>query len=159
MFQVVGKIIGFHGLKGELKVYPLVDEFQDFNELRINGNIYKLESFRYHKNLVLLKLSGIVDLTHAESIFKEKNIEIEAELRDLIWQGDDLKGMSLVDSSTELGLVTSFIDKPQALLVVKLNSNNRELLVPFVDEYIIEVDTAKGIIHACIPDDLLELAS
>ncbi len=170
MRRVVAKLIGFHGIKGELKLYPLVDDiavFEQFTELHIGGTRYELLSWREHKSMVLVMVAGIIDLTHAEKLFNPKSQEIliEANLKEDLNPGEhyieDLKGMSLVDSETGelIGEVKTCTEGAQMILVVRLATANKELLVPFVDEYIIEIDAASRTIRARISSDLLELAS
>ncbi len=169
MLRVIAKLIGFHGLKGELKLQPLIDDVSDFSSIEsvtINGIAYKLDSYREHKNFVLLKVTGIDDLTAAEKLFSPHGNEIlvYAELSEQLAPGefylDDLKGMSMIDSETglELGTVEDCTDGLQTLLVVKLKADGRELLVPLVAEYIMNVDTASRVVRARITADLLELA-
>ncbi len=189
--RVVAKLIGFHGIKGELKLYPLVDDlgvFDGFKQLHVilnevkdphaaaqeGGSFalraqddYDLLSWREHKGMVLVMLKGIKDLTHAEQLFQPKlrEIYVEAELEEQLEAGEhyieDLKGMTLLDAETGqvLGKVKTCAEGAQLILVVSLASANKELLVPYVAEYIIEVDAVARTIRARITDDLLELAS
>ena len=69
----VGKIVNTSGLKGLLKVSPLTDDITRFEDLE---TIYiqkakeliefKIQDVKYNKNMVLLKLEGIDDITEAE---------------------------------------------------------------------------------------------
>ncbi len=46
-FLAVGEIINTHGIKGEVKVYPLTDDMKD---LKIKRSIYR---WRGKKNIIL----------------------------------------------------------------------------------------------------------
>ena len=55
----VGKIVNTHGLKGEVKVIPLTDDMRRFDDLDfvlINGKEVKIESCKYQKDRVIIKL-------------------------------------------------------------------------------------------------------
>ena len=78
----VGKIVNTHGVKGEIKVIPTTDDPKRFKKLknifveRKKLETYDIESVRYHKNFVLLKLKGIEDINTAE-LLKGSVIKID----------------------------------------------------------------------------------
>jgi 16S rRNA processing protein RimM len=60
------KIINTHGIKGEVKIYPLTDDVKRFDKLKFvffkRGDLYEkvnVQGVKYFKNLVILKLEGI----------------------------------------------------------------------------------------------------
>ena len=69
----VGQIVNTFGIKGFVKVKPFTDELTRFEELK-NVFIYQrgkmleveIEEVNYQKEMVLLKLKGIDDMTEAE---------------------------------------------------------------------------------------------
>ena len=75
-FIDVGQIVNTHGLRGEVKVNPRTDAPEVFEVFEIlcteDGKEYKVESVRYQKNCVLLKLSGVNNMTEAEKILAEE---------------------------------------------------------------------------------------
>jgi len=61
-FLQVGKIVNTHGIKGEVKVVPLTDDPQRYDELKwvYAGNddtkqILNIEGIKYFKNTVIIK--------------------------------------------------------------------------------------------------------
>jgi 16S rRNA processing protein RimM len=169
VLRVIAKLIGFHGLKGELKLQPKLDDLSELDLIKsvtINARSYEVQAHREHKNFILLKVAGIDDLTAAEKTFNPhcNEILVYAELSENLEAGefylDDLRGMSMIDSETglELGTVEDCTDGLQTLLVIRLKADGRELLVPLVAEYIMNIDTASRAIRARITADLLELA-
>ena len=63
----VGVVTNTHGLKGEIKVFPTTEDVRRFDDLtevwidRGNGlSPYTVEQARYSKNLVILRLQGII---------------------------------------------------------------------------------------------------
>ena len=66
-----GKIVGVHGIKGELKVVPYIDFaglFEKAEGFDIGGCRYKAVGVRNHKNTVLLTLEGIDSRQKAEKM-------------------------------------------------------------------------------------------
>jgi hypothetical protein len=65
----VGEIINTHGIKGEVKVIPLTDDisaFNSINKVSIDNKDYEIESFREHKNVLLIKFRGFDDIKNED---------------------------------------------------------------------------------------------
>lgn len=67
----IGRIIGAHGIKGELRVYPLVNEESFYNKidsLNIEGykDGVKIIALKKNKGVYLLKIDEIATRTEAE---------------------------------------------------------------------------------------------
>ena len=69
----IGQIVNTFGVKGFVKVKPFTDDLERFEELESilvikNKDMIemKIEEVKYQKNMVLLKLEGIDDMTMAE---------------------------------------------------------------------------------------------
>ena len=83
----VGQIVNTYGIKGFVKVVPLVDnnnQFKSFKTLYIQDkeNLKELhiEEVKFSKNLVLLKFKGIETIEQAEEL---RNIYIQAKRSDI----------------------------------------------------------------------------
>ncbi|HOL92631.1 MAG TPA: ribosome maturation factor RimM, partial [Clostridiales bacterium] len=64
----VGKIVNTHGVKGEVKLLPLTDDISRFDDLErvfveSDGTMtrYDIQSVKYFKGMVIIKLAGIDD--------------------------------------------------------------------------------------------------
>lgn len=147
MRRIIGKIIGFHGLKGEIKVYPLLDDIEDFHDLDsifIKNKEYQINDSRIHKDNVLLKLEGLEDLNAVEAF---KGEELEANLNEDLQAGEyyisDLIGLKVLDQNKqEIGIVSNFSEGKQQIILIKLNQEfavKSDLMVPFVDQYILDI--------------------
>lgn len=166
MKRIIGNIIGVHGIKGELKVFPLFDAIQDLvdlEEVYIKEKKFQIDSMRMHKNLLLIKLKEVNDRTQAEGLKGSSLIaDIELKLNQGEYFIEDLKGLKALDhSNTELGVVVDFSNLTQKLLYIKLNDSfkaKRELILPFVEDYIMEVNCDQGFIKIKLDPDLFELA-
>src|SRR5690554_3745935 len=72
-FIRVGKIINVHGIKGEVKIFPLTDDINRFYSLEKvyleqENSILPLtvSNIRVHKNMVLASFNEIIDRNQAE---------------------------------------------------------------------------------------------
>lgn len=165
MKRVIGNIAGVHGIKGELKIYPLFDSIDDLaglKEIFIEEKIYKIESMRMHKDFLLVKLKEINDRTLAENTKGSVSADIEIELDPNEYLIEDLIGLKALDQDhSELGIVENFSNLAQKLLFIKLKDSfraKRELIVPFVEDYIMEINCDEGFIKIKLEEDLLNLA-
>ena len=60
---ILGKYVNTHGIKGEIRIksnFPYKSKvFKIDNEIIINDNIYKIKSYRVHKEYDMITLDGI----------------------------------------------------------------------------------------------------
>src|SRR5574344_1939183 len=89
----IGQIVNTTGLKGFVKVNPFTDNIQRFEELKKVYIEYKnsleeveIESVRYNKNQVILKIKGIEDINQAE---KYRNCFIKISRKDAVKLPED----------------------------------------------------------------------
>src|SRR5438067_2146744 len=109
---VVGMIRGAHGVRGELRVFPLTDNPERFvvgQTLEIEGvGDREIARVRGTKGELIVKISGVEDRPAAELLRgREIRIPIERARRETpgyLWA--DLVGMNVVDESgAALGVV------------------------------------------------------
>lgn len=79
----VGQIVNVHGLKGEVKVYPLTDDIERFKKLKTvyiekNKELmpHKILNVKFVKNLVVLKLEGVDTIEQAQKM-RDSYIQID----------------------------------------------------------------------------------
>ena len=147
-FVRVGQIVGAFGLKGELKVEPLTDADDRFlagTRLRLNGDWVTVKSMRMHKGRPLVKIDGIEDMTAAEKLrwqYLEAPPLTEADMDEGEYLVEDLIGMKVVTvDGDDIGEVEDVLPYP-AQDVLKVG----DVLIPMVEEFVIEVDLEKEII-------------
>lgn len=163
----IGRIVNTHGIRGELKVVPLTDNINRYDELewvyiRINGvqKKYDIESVRYHKNNVLLKLKDIDNMTDAQKI-KECFVEIPRELGIKLTKGSyfisDLIGCDVVaDDDKNLGKVVDVLKTGSNDVYVVKDTNDRQVLLPAIKEVVLDVDIENKIIKVRLMDGLID---
>jgi len=67
---------------------------------------------------------------------------------------DFLIGYTAYDKETELGLVTGILSHP-AQILAEINVNGNEVLIPIVDDLVIEIDKRKKKIVFDVPEGLV----
>jgi 16S rRNA processing protein RimM len=163
--RIIGNIAGYHGVRGEIKIYPLLDDlgcFYDFDELEIDDKTFKVNSVRNHKDFILVTLEGVNSLNDAELLKGHVKADFNEELLDDEIYIEDLISMPVRDQDDkEVGVIKNYYSSGQNLIgieAVKELKCKREILVPYVEEFILEVNKEDGFIRVKLDEDLLELA-
>ena len=164
----VGKILNFHGIKGEAKVGFTQNQADFVLGLDMvflkDGSEYRpinVESVRIHKNYALFKFEGInsIDelLPYKGSLLFVEESYIRESLDENEYLIDELVGLSLFDEQgKKLGFVVGVSNNgANDLLSVKTNSK-KICLVPFVEAIIKEVNISEKSITINNIEGLLE---
>lgn len=147
----VGKILNFHGIKGEAKVGFSKNQ-QDFlmslDCVYIKSdNMYKeltIESVRFNKDFALIKFAGINSindlLTYKGAFLYVDENTIRNNLEEDEFLIDELVGLNVCDTDgNKLGFVVGVSNNgANDLLSVKTNSK-KIVLIPFVKAIVTEV--------------------
>lgn len=161
---IIGKIVGCHGVHGELKVQPLTDDPMRFNKLdsifieqRQSVCPYKIEGFRFHKNMILLKLQSINDRNAAEKLI-QANCVIDKKDRMPLPDGrfyiDDLVGMTVYEDNECLGILTEVL-QPGANDVYVVKPNDGEpFYVPALKAVVKKIDVENRRMDVVLPQGL-----
>jgi 16S rRNA processing protein RimM len=150
----IGQIINTHGLKGELKVYPLTDDIKRFHKIKeviINDERRIVSWCKLQTDKVILKIEGIDSIEQAEKL---KGIYVEVDRSEAVklpkgrYFVADIIGCTVLDTEgKEYGKIDD---------VVFTGSNDvywikgkKELLIPAIESVIvsIEVESKKMIIR------------
>ena len=147
---LIGKITGVFGIKGEMKVFTESD-FIDYR-YRVGAKLIlsnkksqkevEVSSMRIHKNNVLITIDNLKDINLVEqyvgyNLYAYKTDEVPLE--DGEYLVDDLVGFAVYNEHNELiGKVNDFIEVPQGYIMEIIN-DGKKTLIPFVDEYIIDI--------------------
>lgn len=158
----IGQIINTFGIKGEIKVTPFTDDINRFDDLKKvyvktknKEKIYKIESVRYHKNMVLLKLEGIETPEEAE-LLKNSFLEIDREDAIPLKEGQyfivDLIGLEVYsEEGVLLGKVEDIYNTGANDIYVIKDELGKQILLPGTKEVIKEVKLDDRIIVHLIP--------
>lgn len=152
-FISVGKILNFHGIKGEAKVgfsKNRRDFFMSLDSVYVKKNSeyseLKILSSRPNKTFLIVKFEGInsinelLPLKGALLFVKEETIRQNLEEDEFLI--DELVGMGVIDSETQksLGFVIG-VSNNGATDLLSIKTNTKHIcLIPFVKAIVPEVD-------------------
>jgi 16S rRNA processing protein RimM len=167
----VARLVKAHGLKGGVKL----ELYTDAPELRFTpGAVFKVQvptdSPWFGKTIRLVSIreinshpvaffEGVEERSVAEGLVKAmlwvEHDPTEAPAEKDAWFDHQLVGMSVVRDGAQVGVVVRVEHFPaQDLLVI--DREGTEVLVPFVQAFVPEVDVEKGVITITPPGGLLE---
>lgn len=159
----VGKIVNAVGLKGEVKVYNYSDSSEIYEitpEMYIGDKLMEIENVRLQKNMVILKIAGMDDRNAAEDAKGREIFITEDDLPELE-EGEfyirDLIGMAVIEGDTVLGKVKDVIQNTAQDVFEVERENGKQLLIPRVDEFVLDIDLDTREIKVSLPDGLLDL--
>ncbi|NIP29910.1 MAG: 16S rRNA processing protein RimM [Candidatus Dadabacteria bacterium] len=149
-----GKVTKRHGLSGELKVLPYsgsLDNFKNFKHIYIDLSSeeepqkYLISKVRIHKNTAIVKLQGIDTPEQADKL-KNANILIDekdlGELDENEFYWYQLIGLKVFNVSDKyIGTVDNLLNNTaQDILVIKNEIEDKEYLIPFVEQFILDIN-------------------
>lgn len=166
MELLIGRVIKSHGIKGELVVEPTTDE----PEIRyavgevLHGTQGKKEhtltvkSVRVHKGRLLIFFEEIQDRTTADTL---RGTQFFAppldDPDDDGFYDHELEGLRVIHNGADVGEVTGVTHGPaQSLLELTLDGG-KEVLVPFVEEIVPDIDLEAGTCTITPPEGLFDL--
>ncbi len=156
----LGRIFRPHGVRGELKVAPDMDDPTRLEAVEVvyvgphEGRVvpHRVTSVRYQETkrgtTVILRLDGIADRGDAEVVTKQFVYATEDDLPPL--EEDeffvhDLIGLEVVTEAGErVGTVTNLVEMPAHDVFVVQRTEGGERMIPAVEDFIVEIDIDAG---------------
>ncbi|BDW11396.1 ribosome maturation factor RimM [Polynucleobacter sp. SHI8] len=149
----VGTVIEAYGIRGALKIRPFSNDpvaLLATKEIWLSGirlpqmrdfSVYKAKE---HSGSVILELVGLTDREIALS-FKSATVLIPRSkfppLDDNEYYWTDLMGAEVHNQQNELiGIVNEIVDNSAQTVLIVLDEEKKQHLIPFVKSFIIEVD-------------------
>ena len=164
---VIGKIVNVVGIKGEIKIYSYAEEKERFEKLEKiyigtegKNQEYRLTKVRYKGETVIATLEGLTDRNEAEKL-KESLVLMDAadleELPEGIYYIRDLIGMDVVsDKGEKLGILKNINTNTHQRVYEVERHGKADILIPGVDEFILNVDMEKKVITVRVIEGLYE---
>lgn len=163
---IVGKIGAPHGIKGEIKVFPLTDDPTRFEslkkvyvKLREGYEEFEISSIKYNGPHLILKLKEINDRNDADKL-KNEYIEIPRKEGIALKKDEyyivDLIGLDVYENHVKIGVLKDVISTGGTDLY-EIETEEKTILVPAVSQYILKIDIDNRRIEASIPQELKEL--
>ncbi|MEV4988644.1 ribosome maturation factor RimM [Pseudarthrobacter sp. LMD1-1-1.1] len=158
-----------HGIRGEVTVQVLTDAPEDrfvpgteFVVQPASAGPLTVSSARWNKDILLLGFEEVADRNRAETLRGAKLfIETEEldEDDDEGWYEHELVGLEARVGSQVVGKVTALNTMPVQDLLVVTTPGGDEILIPFVEQIVPEVNIEEGFILLTPPDGLFDVNS
>jgi 16S rRNA processing protein RimM len=159
---------------GNTALFSIFDNF--FQKIRQDDELTEKSGIKYENCLIPYKIVELIQKNDLEFLVQLKNIDSENDLipflESEVWiektkikklknkefDISQLIGFSVFDKNAGLIGVLNEIqeNKFQQLMKIK-TSQNREILIPFVEEFIIEINSKNKLIELDLPAGLLEM--
>lgn len=165
-FRKIGKVIDAHGIRGDLYVGVFSEDVSWLNSLeevqlknKEESTHYKVNMKKPHKKGFICHLENIDNRNASESL---KGAEVWISDQIFISKNgeqpylSELLGFKVIDNDQEIGTIQSFSSNGrQDLLIVHQDKKNYE--IPFVKEFVLNMDFDKKILEMDLPEGLLTL--
>ncbi|MCD6035472.1 MAG: ribosome maturation factor RimM [Rickettsiales bacterium] len=162
-FICVAKIIGAHGIKGEVKIKPFTESLETFEafeefydskgqfpcRVKVRGEV---------KGALIASIAGVMDRNKAESLSgRELYVSRDAlpETEENEFYYEDLMGLAVVtEEGKALGTVKALHNFGAGdIIEIALLANPKDTtLLPFNHETVPEIDLNVGKVVVCLPD-------
>jgi len=162
----IGKIVGTHGLRGDLKVRltsgdpDLLMTLKQINLRLPTGELLDVDISRQvlHKGQVLLHLRGYDSINRVEQMIGSQVLLAEDLLPELSadeYYWNQLEGLQVVDQ--ERGAIGQLQDlfNSAAHDIYVVRGRFGEILVPAVQQFILGIDLEKQVMQVALPEGLI----
>lgn len=163
----VGVIANTHGIRGEVKVFPTTDEKERFKDLKKvildtgkEQKVLEIQSVRFFKNLVILKFKGIGNINDIE-MYKGKDLLVTREDAVPLEEGEyfiaDLLDLDVYsDEDEKIGVLYDVMQTGANDVYVVKTEEGKEILLPAIDECILDIDLEESRMTVHIMEGLLD---
>ena len=163
----VGVISSTHGIGGEVKVFPTTDDSKRFKKLKQvfldTGKEYlelEVERVRFFKQMVIVKFKGINNINDIEK-YKGKDLLVTRENAVPLEENEyfiyDIMDAKVVDEEgKEIGILKEVLTTGANDVYVVKTASGKEILMPVIDECILDIDTENKVVTAHIMPGLLD---
>lgn len=165
----VGKIVNTHSLKGEVKVISSTDfeeeRFKKGSKLLITrGNQLirevVVQSYRNHKNFLLVKFEGIDSVEEAEKL---KNLQIKidsdevGELEENEFYFHEIIGCQVFDENDRnLGEIIGILTPGANDVWVIKGEEGKEILIPYIEDVVKQIDITNKKVNIEVMEGLID---
>lgn len=163
----VGALTKTHGVRGEVKVFPMTDDVNRFKKLKETildtGKekiTLEIESVKFFKQFVILKFKGFDSIESIEK-YCGKGIYVTRQNAVKLKKDEyfvaDLIDLNVIDENdNSIGKITNVIQTGANDVYEIAMDDGRELLIPAIKECILMVNMEDRIMKIHILDGLLD---
>ncbi len=159
----VGKIIGAHGIRGEVKIHSYTEDpsmLEEYSPImdKLGKRVFKLK-IRSANNDILIASIGDVPSRNEAELLRGVELYIPRDALPAIEEEDtfyleDLKGLKVVHEKdrTEFGRVKDIYNYGASDIVAIVTKESKEELFAFSSEVFPDINIAKGYVVIRIPE-------
>jgi len=163
----VGVITSPHGIKGEVNLFPTTDDTSQFKHWKTlvlkqkrEQREMKLQSAKFFKQMVILKLEGVEDRDQAEALRQAELYIYRSQARPCEENENyitDLIGLKVVsDEGETIGTCTDVMETGANDVYVITCTDGKEVLFPAIPQCILKVDLEAGEMLVHVMDGLMD---
>ncbi len=166
-FLRVGVISSVHGVHGEVKVFPTTDDphrFLDLKEVLLDTGketiTMEIKNVKFFKKFVIVKFKGYDKIEDIEK-YKGRDLLVTRKNAVPLEEGEyficDIIGAKVItDTNEEFGILKDVLQTGANDVYVVDTKAGKEVLLPVIDECVLSVDTAGGLVVVHIMPGLLD---
>ena len=150
----IGQITSAHGIRGDVKVFPVTsepDRFLDMERVLVaregeeeHVTEYEITKASHFKNLILLHLKGVEDRNQAElmaglSLWVRREDALPLDEDEYYFK--DLLDCDVVDENGEtVGTVVDVMETGANDVLVVEDASGKEILFPIIEDCVLDID-------------------
>lgn len=166
----IGKIVGCHGVRGDVKVRTASDSESWSKAIREvllkdpktgDERLLKIQSARLQGPMVVLHFEGTEDRNQAEllvgAVLYTNLTSLPKPQEDEYWV-DDLIGLTVVDAQTgrTRGTIKDLLSSGGSdFLEIQLEDSDQTVVIPFIDQFFPKVDIEQRTVSVDLLSDFL----
>ncbi|MBS3754920.1 MAG: 16S rRNA processing protein RimM [Desulfobacterales bacterium] len=162
---LIGKIIKAHGVKGEVKVYPYLEEYSLMDPGRevlveppgTSATLYRIHKARVYKNVLRVAFEAVDDRDAAEELVGGRVLTPRSMLPPAepdVWYWCDLIGLDVYDANGEfIGRVAAMMETGSNDVFV-VRQEGEERLIPAIASVVLDIDLDAGKMRVDLPEGL-----
>ena len=131
------------------------DVFKVGNILYVDDDKLEINSYRVHKNFDMVTFKGINDIN---DVLKYKGSNAYINREEYKFDGylyEDIIGLDVIIDNKKYGVVDTFLFSTAHPIIVIKDKDNNKHFVPYIDEYVKEINLEKHEILIEVIDGLL----
>lgn len=148
---IIGKIGAAHGVRGDMKVYPLTDFPDRFNTIKkafIDDKEINIISTRYQNNFVVMKVK---DVNSREEVARYTNKLLKINRSDVppLNEGEyysfDIIGLKVINQDDAvLGEIIEILKTGSNDVYITKTPEGKQLLIPALKKVVTEINIEEG---------------
>ena len=156
----IGKIVNTHGIKGEFRIISDFQykekAFKVGSHIYIDDKLYKITSYRRHKNFEMITLEGFNNINDIlpfmkKKVYKEKD-ELNLDSNEIL--DSDLVNYKVIDKTGKCGIIEEIFYASSHNKILRVVFD-KEVLIPVYAPMILKIDVEKKVIEVDLVDGMI----